>query len=140
MALHWEPRLAVGVAMIDQQHMELIDALNALLTAMASSRGKEEVGKLLEFLGQYTVSHFAAEEQLMTRTRYPGHPAHEAEHDAFIREFKKLAAEFAKSGPTTGLTLKLNSSVCSWLRDHIGGSDRQFATFYNKGAPAARAG
>jgi hemerythrin len=138
MALHWEPRLAVGVPLIDQQHKELIDALNALLTAMATSRGKEEVGKLLKFLGEYTVSHFAAEEQIMTRHRYPGLAAHQTEHEAFIGEFKKLAAEFAKSGPTTSLAIKLNGKVCEWLRDHIGGCDRQLATFVNK-APAAPA-
>jgi hemerythrin len=139
MALNWEPRLAVGVAIIDQQHKELIGALNALLDAMSASRGKEEVGKLLSFLGDYTVSHFAAEEQLMTRSRYPGLAAHQGEHQAFIREFKALAAEFAKNGPTTSLAIKLNGRVCSWLRDHIGASDRQLAVHLQKSAPAVRA-
>jgi hemerythrin len=140
MALSWDPRLAVGVTIIDQQHKELIAALNALLDAMATSRGKEEVGKLLSFLGEYTVSHFAAEEALMARSRYPGAAAHQGEHQAFIREFKALAADFAKAGPTTGLAIKLNGRVCSWLRDHIGGADRQLAAHLQKATPAARAG
>ena len=137
MALHWEPRLAVGVPLIDQQHKELIDALNALLSAMASSRGKEEVGKLLKFLGDYTVSHFAAEEQIMGRNAYPGFAAHKAQHEAFIGDFKKLAADFAQAGPSTSLAIKLNGKVCQWLRDHIGGMDRELATFVNK-APARK--
>ena len=139
MALQWEPRLAVGVPMIDQQHKELIQALNALLTAMASSQGKEQVAKLLEFLGQYTVSHFAAEEQIMARHRYPQAQQHQLEHEAFIGEFKKLAADFQKSGPTTGLAIKLNGKVCEWLRDHIAKSDTQLAAFVNGKAPAAGA-
>jgi hemerythrin len=137
MALQWEPRLSVGVPFIDQQHQELIGALNALLAAMQSSRGKEEVGKLLQFLGEYTVSHFAAEEQMMARTRYPGLAGHKEQHEAFVAEFKKLAAEFAKTGPTTGLAIRLNGKVCEWLREHIGHLDRQLADFVNRRAPAA---
>jgi hemerythrin len=137
MALHWEPRLAVGVASIDSQHKQLIEALNGLLAAMATSRGKEEVGKLLKFLGDYTVSHFADEERLMARTRYPGAEAHKREHDAFIIEFKELAGEFAKNGPTTSMTLKLNGKVCEWLRQHIAVTDTALAAHLNRPAAAA---
>ena len=139
MALQWEPRLAVGVASIDSQHKQLIDALNGLLAAMASSRGKEEVGKLLKFLGDYTVTHFADEERLMAKARYPQADAHKREHEAFIIEFKELAADFAKSGPSTSLTLKLNGKVCEWLRQHIAVTDKDLAAVLNKPAASAQA-
>jgi hemerythrin len=138
MAMQWDPRFAVGVPIIDQQHQELIEALNRLLAAMAASKGKEEVRGLLEFLGDYVVTHFAAEEQLMARHSYPDAAAHRAEHEAFVAEFKALHAEFMRAGATTGLVIKLNGRVCQWLREHIAGRDKNLATFVNR-APQQRA-
>jgi hemerythrin len=138
MAMQWDPRLAVGVPIIDQQHQELIEALNRLLAAMAASKGAQEVRSLLDFLGDYVVTHFAAEEQLMARHRYPGAAEHREEHAAFVAEFKALHADFVRAGPTTGLVIKLNGRVCQWLREHIAGSDKKLATFVNR-VPQAQA-
>jgi hemerythrin len=139
MAMQWDPRLSVGVPLIDQQHQELIEALNRLLAAMAASKGAQEVRGLLDFLGEYVVTHFSAEEQLMARHRYPEAAAHRGEHEAFVAEFKALHAEFVRAGPTTGLVIKLNGRVCNWLRDHIAGADKRLGAFLGRSPqPQAR--
>ena len=129
MGIEWDPKLAVGVKLIDGQHQELFRRVNALLAAMEENRGREQVGKLLDFLKQYTVDHFGAEAKLMAQFRYPQAADHVAQHLDFVKTFLELHAEFVKTGPTAALTVKLNRTVCSWLRQHIGSTDKQLGQF-----------
>ena len=45
MAYVWSKDLETGNAMIDSQHKELIEAINALLAACATGKGRAEVAK-----------------------------------------------------------------------------------------------
>jgi hemerythrin len=139
MVIEWDPKLSVGVKLIDSQHQELFRRVDALLAAMEANKSRDEVGKLLDFLKQYTVEHFGAEAKLMAEHRYPQAPTHLAQHQDFVKTFLDLYAEFLKSGPTAALAVKLNRTVCSWLREHIGSTDKLLGRFLlDKGArPAA---
>lgn len=129
MAIQWDPKLSVGVRLIDEQHQELFRRVNSLLASMEQNHGKEAVDKTLAFLAQYVKDHFGAEERLMQQYRYPDAVAHKGQHEAFIRTFLELKAEYDKSGPTNGLAVKLNRTVCGWLRQHIGATDKALGTF-----------
>jgi len=127
--LPWDPGLAVGVRLIDAQHQDLFRHVGALLEAMEQNRGRHEVGKVLAFLERYVVEHFAAEERLMAQHAYPQAAVHEQKHAEFVRLFLALRGELEQEGPTAGLAVKLNRTVCGWLRDHIGGTDRLLGQF-----------
>lgn len=129
MKIPWDPKLAVGVRMIDSQHQELFRQVNALLEAMEQNRGRDEVGTILGFLEKYVVEHFAAEERLMAQHAYPQAAVHKQKHVDFVKVFVGLKGEFEKVGPTAGLAVKLNRTVCGWLREHIGGTDRLLGQF-----------
>ena len=45
MAYVWSKDLETGNAMIDSQHKELIEAINALLAACATGKGRAEIAK-----------------------------------------------------------------------------------------------
>ncbi|HEY6099471.1 MAG TPA: hemerythrin domain-containing protein, partial [Anaeromyxobacter sp.] len=60
MPLDFDPVLFTGVDEIDAQHRELFDRIGRLLEASRHRRSREEVVRLLEFLGAYVVEHFAA--------------------------------------------------------------------------------
>jgi hemerythrin len=64
MGIPWTDSLAVGIPEIDQQHQELFLRLERLLRGIVGGE-REEVGRLLEFLGDYVVRHFGAEERWM---------------------------------------------------------------------------
>ena len=129
MALTWDKSLAVGVKFIDDQHQELFRQVNGLLEAILKNQGKEEVGKLLAFLGKYTVEHFGAEEKVMFQYKYPDLNKHTKQHADFIAAFTKLKGEFDKLGATPNVSITLNRFVCQWLRDHIGGTDTALGKF-----------
>ncbi len=129
MKLAWDPKLAIGVRLIDQQHQELFRQVDVLLQALEANRAKEESGKILAFLGKYVVEHFAAEERLMATHAYPQAPGHKQQHVDFIKTFGELKAEFDKAGPSVGLAIKLNRIVTGWLRQHIGTTDLALGQF-----------
>lgn len=122
MGILWTASLAVGIPEIDQQHQELFLRLERLLRGIVGGE-REEVGRLLEFLGRYVVDHFGAEERWMTQSGYPDYPAHKAEHDAFMQDYLRMQVEFEEKGPTVLMGMRVNNWVADWLRRHIGAAD-----------------
>jgi hemerythrin-like metal-binding protein len=140
MALQWDASLSVGIELVDEQHQELFRQVNGLLDALAKGQAKEELCRLLTFLGKYTIDHFGAEERLMSQYKYPLSIAHKKQHSDFIDAFLKLKVEFDKRGSTGEVSMKLDRFVCQWLREHIGGSDVALGEFLRgAGAKETRA-
>ncbi len=139
MIFAWDPKLAVGVGLIDEQHQELFRRVNDLLEALHAARGNEESGRLLVFLGKYVIEHFRAEERLMASNAYPQAADHKQQHVDFVRTFSDLKSEFDKDGPSLTLAIKLNHAVCGWLRQHIGSTDMALGQFLKARGEAAAA-
>jgi hemerythrin len=118
MGIPWTDSLAVGIPEIDQQHQELFLRLERLLHGIVGGE-REEVGRLLEFLSDYVVRHFGAEERWMMQSGYPDYPRHKAEHDRFMQDFLRMQVEFEQKGPTVLMGMRVNNWVAAWLRQHI---------------------
>lgn len=129
MKIEWDPTLEVGIEAIDEQHKELFRRLDRLLQAMQARQGAIEVGRLLDYLGEYVVTHFAQEETVMRDRDYPGYAAHKAEHEAFLEDFRMLRAEYLTSGPSTVITIRVTNRVTAWLREHIYRIDRALGLY-----------
>ena len=54
----WTPDLSVHVQEIDDQHQELFRKFNEVGEAVWDGRGKDEIGKLIDFLADYLVLFF----------------------------------------------------------------------------------
>jgi hemerythrin len=122
--LEFDPILLTGVDEIDRQHREIFERVGALLEATRSRSSKEEVLRLVEFLGAYAVEHFAAEERQMARSGYPRLEAHRLEHRQFAKELGVLRDELASDGPTVLFVIRVGNRVTEWLREHIYRTDR----------------
>ena len=64
MRAEFDETLVTGNDMIDSQHKELIDRINQLLESCEEGQGKIKAVKMLDYLLDYTVFHFEAEEKL----------------------------------------------------------------------------
>jgi hemerythrin len=118
LALQWNTTLSVGVPEIDAQHRELFRRVDRLLDAMLR-RDRGEAVRLLGFLREYVVVHFAAEERLMDEAAYPDVQRHLAEHRRFAAAMREVDADFREQGATAGLVHKLEQQAVAWLRDHV---------------------
>jgi len=135
--MYWTPEIAVGVEAIDNQHKALIERINHLVTAIETGREEEEIGRLFEFLKEYTQNHFAAEERLMQDRGYPDKDAHIAEHREFCATLAHLEARMAVEGMTSVLCRGFEDTIIDWLFDHICQRDRAFGKVLGAGAATA---
>jgi hemerythrin len=127
MAYTWTPDLETGNPLIDSQHKQLIQALNDLLNACMSGKGKETLHSTLDFLASYTVKHFGDEEKLQIQHQYPDYQNHKKLHLAFVSFVNDLAAKLKTQGPTTLLVGQVTTGVGDWLVNHIKREDLRVA-------------
>ncbi len=127
MGLAWGEHLATGIEAIDDQHRELFGRLNVFLAACDAGQGNEELLGMLQFLDDYVVFHFRAEELIQEEYGYLDRSRHRQYHCMFIDSFTSLKRRFLIEGPTADLIAEINRFTIGWLIDHIGEKDREFA-------------
>ncbi len=127
MAFLWSKELETGNTQIDTEHKQLIQAINNLLEACSSGKGRAEVGNTVDFLAQYTRTHFSHEQILQQKYKYPDYPNHKVLHAGFIRIVDGIAARLKKEGPTIQLVGEVNMHVGNWLINHIKREDVKVA-------------
>ena len=129
MAYKWDSTLESGYDKVDNQHKQLVTALNNLIEASESGKGDAAVLGTLDFLTGYAIKHFKDEEQLQVDYEYPDYLNHKRIHDSFkgtVGDFiKKVKAE----GPTETIINEVSSAVGAWLINHIKGDDFRMAAY-----------
>lgn len=123
--------LETGNATIDQEHRELIRAVNKLLDACGEGKGRASMNETIQFLNQYVNQHFSHEERLQKQSGYPGMPAHRIFHEKYKQTLKEISSQIAVSGPTIAELGKLNKHI-SVLITHITTEDKKLAAFLNQ--------
>ena len=127
MPVSWNESMSTGVPEVDNQHKELIRQLGLLNDAMLHGQGRREIGKILDFLGDYVVAHFATEEKQMERLACTA-AANKRAHSEFLASFKGFRKRFEEAGASTTLVLEINNTISDWLVDHIAKIDTQLNT------------
>ena len=129
MSLQWTKALSVGISEIDDQHKELFGRINKMLNIIVESSETDEIGKVIDFLDEYVVSHFATEEGLMTRFDYPDLQHHMRQHVEFTREFYLFRERFRKEGPSRFLAIQVEEMMVEWWTNHINKVDKVLGSF-----------
>lgn len=127
MSYQFTPDLLTGNITIDDQHKQLIQAINDLLAACAQGKGRAELEKTTSFLYDYTTKHFSDEEQLQQLSGYADYPRHRQFHEGFKRTVADLNKKLREQGPTIALVGEVNSAVAGWLINHIKTEDTKVA-------------
>ena len=127
--MQWEAALSVGVDLIDEQHKKWIGGLNDVATAVEARRGPTEVSRALEFLVDYTQSHFSTEEKLMVESSYPGLDEHRAKHAELRETLQELVKDFDEEGANAKLADAVRSFLSNWLVKHIRDVDTRLGAF-----------
>lgn len=125
----WNDSFSVGVKAMDDQHKALVNSLNDLHAAMLERHEKEVTGPLLKTLVKYTHDHFAAEEAMMVRTKYPNLDAHRAKHRDLTRQVEQFVHRYEKG--ELALTVDLLMFLREWLVRHIQKEDREYGPWLN---------
>ena len=129
MAYQWDSTLETGYEKVDNQHKQLIAALNALIEANKSGKGDKAVMETMDFLTGYAVKHFADEEKLQIQYKFPDYLVHKKIHDDFKKTVKELTGRVVKEGPSKNLVNEVCDGLGAWLINHIKGDDFRMASF-----------
>ncbi|HEC16794.1 MAG TPA: bacteriohemerythrin [Sedimenticola sp.] len=124
--LTWRDSLSVGVDFMDHQHQYLINLINRIHLAIEQLDTREIVDTLLD-MNAYAEVHFAEEEELMRRHRYPGLDAHIRLHQGFIRQAEAFLNDLETAPLAT--TSEVSRYLIDWLVEHIQKHDSRYGRF-----------
>ena len=131
MAIVWTPSYAIGIPEIDHQHQELFYRLSKLLEGLVGG-DRAEVRRLIDFLGEYVVVHFGAEERWMKESEYPDFEEHKSQHERFMQDYLRYSVELDQRGSTALMGMRVNNWIADWLRNHILVSDMALGRFLSQ--------
>lgn len=120
----WNDSYKTGINTIDTQHKKLVDLINELHEAMSKGQGNQALGKIMNELVNYTVTHFSTEERLLKQAGYADFDAHKKIHDDFTAKVKKMQADL--TGGRKMMSLEVSSFLKDWLSGHILGTDKKY--------------
>ena len=119
-----------GIPVLDTQNANLVRICGNL--RMACSKGVEAKNdrfqRAVHEAADYARYHFSTEEKLMSILEYPAYDAHKSEHEGFIWEVFSRLKQFQEGEEL--LPEKLVYFLSEWIKNHIGGYDREFADYF----------
>jgi hemerythrin len=125
----WTDTCKVNIAVLDQQHQELFDVVNALERALRVGEGNAAIDGILDRLMTYVGLHFTAEESLMGWHDYPGLSTHRTQHEMFRTKMVIFLEKHRAASP--GVAVEVLLFLQSWLKKHVLTTDKQYSAFLN---------
>jgi hemerythrin len=120
MAIIWdEEKMTTGLPEIDAQHKEWMRRFNEFDDAVVSGKGHESILSALDFLKQYTETHFASEEKSMADLNSPAQGENHAAHAEFRGKLAEISSWVKKEGVSSVEVLALKMTLGDWLVNHI---------------------
>jgi hemerythrin len=123
----WNESYSVGVAAMDNQHKRLVELVNRLFEAMKAGKGDVAAHEIMKELAGYTLTHFAAEEDLMRKAGYPDLTAHIDLHKQLMQKATDMLDDL-KEGKRVA-TVALATFLKDWLTQHIQNEDRRYGLY-----------
>lgn len=121
----WTNTLATGNAMIDAEHHELVEKVNAVLECIAERTDNQRLAHALDALGAYSRGHFEREEAHMQACHYCGAAAHQAQHAALLEQLDQVLQQLRQGIEID--QMDVYTRLTRWVIDHIQQFDREFA-------------
>ena len=121
--LNWTADLSIGIELIDDQHRRIVDYINELQEA-SQTNDLDVVGRIIDDLMEYTVSHFSFEEAMMERAGYRFLGPHKKVHELFTRRVTEFRQRFKLREDVAS---EMQETLIKWLMNHIKNEDRNYA-------------
>ena len=131
----WSNFLSVGVPEMDDEHRQFIARVNDLNSAILESEDKAAVARAMDIMLAEAARHFAHEEELLVRWKYPEAAAHAAKHAELAAQFERVMKEFADTDISFVWALK-GLRVKQLLVEHLLKEDTGYRDFLlRRGGP-----
>lgn len=128
--IEWSDDLALGIAVIDEQHHHFVDLINEFYDALAAQKEHAVLGYYLATLSQYAEEHFATEEKYFQEFQYPQAAEHIEAHRDLSNRLNKLIADFDKGGQKVAAALL--DFLTDWLENHLAKEDKKYVQCFHQ--------
>lgn len=128
--LRWDESFSVQVKGIDEQHKELFEAVEKFEQAVDDGEELPALVKLLDFLIDYSRSHFALEEKYFDELSYEDAERHKEQHQAFIDIVQGFKRRFDDGDYV--MPVELKTFLGQWLREHVITSDLRYVKCFRE--------
>ena len=108
--------------MIDHQHRQILDYINAL-EQVKSTGDRDKIREVLDDLIDYTQSHFSFEENLLEQVSYQYLTSHRGIHELFVKKLNDYRLKFEQG---QSIEKDLYSFLSKWLINHIQHDDQDY--------------
>lgn len=125
--IEWIDDYLVGIDIIDRQHFELTQSINAIEDALINGVPRRAIEEYCDKLQQQVKRHFATEDVLMDAYRLTDMGAHKVAHHALLAGIADFKAELLGEMPYLALP-----QMRDWLLDHILHEDVTLAEILKK--------
>ncbi|GAA5180594.1 bacteriohemerythrin [Acinetobacter kookii] len=120
--MEWNETYNIGIDVIDNQHRQILDYINAL-EQVKNTGQRDKIKEVLEDLIDYTQSHFSFEENLLEQVSYQYLPSHRGIHELFVKRLNDYRLKFEKGEAIENDLYRLLSK---WLINHIQHDDQDY--------------
>lgn len=130
--MEWQPRFALGIPHIDDQHRELIGRVNALSEALNTHRMYEQLGQSLKFVVDYTRFHFETEEAFLEQHAYAHLARHKQMHAELTGRVTRVLNQLKQGKPL--LPSQFIAFLTDWVITHILNEDKRYGLYIERKA------
>lgn len=120
--MEWSDTYNIGIEVIDNQHRQILDYINAL-ESIRQTGDRSKIKEVLEDLIDYTQSHFTFEENLLQQVNYQYLASHCGIHELFVKKLHDYRKRFDAGESVENDLYRLLSK---WLINHIQHDDQDY--------------
>jgi hemerythrin len=128
--IKWQDEYYIGIEAIDEQHKELFEIANRIYELLKNELLTDKYNKIIEIIEElkdYTVYHFAAEEEYMKSIGYKKFLSQKVAHSDFLEKMEDIDLEKIDESHNEYL-IGILDFVCDWLVEHIIKEDKLIVT------------
>jgi len=128
----WSSTLTCGIKLIDDQHKQLVDMVNDIVTHVAGNEEQEKryLSEILQKVARYIKEHFATEEKIMITTKFSGYAVHKNAHEKFTQTVAENIKNFASGKRLSPVFF--SRFLKDWILSHIAVMDKQYFEYLRK--------
>lgn len=125
--INWNSSFSVGVTILDEQHKQIINMINLLLSNSKTDVRSEVVSDLLNKMMEYANNHFETEELLLQKYGYPDLSTQKHDHEVYCLKVVDLCENTMKYN--ISVPEKLLQYLTKWWINHILHTDMKYKAF-----------
>ncbi|MCF6150211.1 MAG: bacteriohemerythrin [Candidatus Kuenenia sp.] len=126
---YWRSEYSINIRKIDDHHQQMLEKANKLCEAIVAKKEAHILNASINFFIDFTLFHFAEEENLLKEHYYNDYESHRDKHQRLIEDVLKIKEQISNDG------IEMNMEVLDlfkdWIINHILTEDRKYGPYLN---------